>query len=565
MPEVTDPELLGQLNAPSSSAVTDPALLAQLNAPESRSTGDIATSALHEAVKPLTSLPSTYADINREAREQMATGAGQLANPQSNWDYLKGAGNIVGGGLNYVASPITAPMRSFASRPLEETTGIPKEYTEFALSLLPWMPKGTGVVRAGEAASVPTAQALEQTAEAGFKGARESGISVPATDVASIAQKAQTVLHNNGYREYLAPKTYAALAEMQNAPEGAIADVADLHGMRRVLGNAAGSPDATERSAAKAVQKALDTYLTTLSPELKDAISNYAALKRSETVTGKLEQAQEATGAANSGMNLGNAIRQRFKSILLDPKQQRGFTDEEIGAMRSIVRGTYTQNALRIAGNILGGGGGLGSLAAAAAGAHAEGMAGAIGFPAMGMGIRQLGNAMTMRKVNELDEMIRARSPLGESMAASQGERDAAAQWAKDYVNAGAHPSMGNLRALNASSRGLALILQRDLGTDATKTLPFLQSPMKGQAEEPQQEVPRPPPQQHDGGKVEEPQRAHGGKVDAKVSKASVHYRGGVKDRRCGVCTMYVKPNGCTAVRGSISPHALCDLFERKH
>ena len=249
----------------------------------------------------------------------------------------------------------------------------------------------------------------------------------------------------------------------------------------------------------------------------------------------------------------------------LHPERVRGFTDEQVAEMKRIADGTVTENGLRLFGNILGGGGGLGSLAAAAFFGHGELAPGALLFPAAGMGMRQLGAMLATNRVNKLDAAIRARSPLGQSMAASQGERDAAAQWAKDYISAGAHPSMGNLRALNASSRGLALILQRDLGADATKALPFLQSPMKGQAEESQQEVPRPPPQQHDGGKVEEPQRAHGGKVEAKATKASVHYRGGVKDRRCGVCTMYVKPNGCTAVRGSISPHALCDLFERKH
>lgn len=507
-----DPDAYLATPTPAASGFDPDAYLKGSSAP--RSLGDIASSALHEAVKPLASMPSTYADINREAREQIGRGVGQLTNPEGSLDYLYGAGNVAGGGLSYVTSPITAPMRSLASRPLEETTGIPKEYTEFALSLLPWMPKGTGLAARTGAAEVPSAEALKTAATQGFESARESGVRIPAADLAATAQKLEAQLHQSGARAYLAPKTYAFLNELKNAPEGAFADAGDLHGMRQAIGDAAASADKGERRAAMVVKRALDQQIEKSAPELKDAIANYAALSRSATVTGKLEQANEAAGAANSGMNLGNAIRQRFKSILLDPKQQRGYTPDEIAAMRQIVRGTYTENALRIVGNILGGGGGLGSLAAAAAGAHAEGMAGAIGFPAIGMGVRRLGAMLTERQVNRLDEMLRARSPLGEQMAASQAERQAAAQWGRDYINSQAHPSLANMRNLNASSRGLALILNRNLGTDVQKAIPWLQNPAVGHAAEPeQQQVPGEPSQQHHGGGIEPEQKAHGGPV----------------------------------------------------
>ena len=35
-------------------------------------------------------------------------------------------------------------------------------------------------------------------------------------------------------------------------------------------------------------------------------------------------------------------------------------------------------------------------------------------------------------------------------------------------------------------------------------------------------------------------------------------------NRKCALCTMFERPNGCTAVKGEISPKALCDLFEVK-
>lgn len=53
----------------------------------------------------------------------------------------------------------------------------------------------------------------------------------------------------------------------------------------------------------------------------------------------------------------------------------------------------------------------------------------------------------------------------------------------------------------------------------------------------------------------------HGG---VKVTKAEAHYRNGTEAQRCAICSMFRAPDACTAVKGKISPQALCDYFERK-
>jgi hypothetical protein len=74
------------------------------------------------------------------------------------------------------------------------------------------------------------------------------------------------------------------------------------------------------------------------------------------------------------------------------------------------------------------------------------------------------------------------------------------------------------------------------------------------------------------------PQRAGGGKVDwrggdvryervplrreVKSAKTAVNYRNGSENERCGLCSMFLPPDGCTAVGGKISSQALCDLYE---
>lgn len=46
-----------------------------------------------------------------------------------------GAANLGLGALNYVGSPINAALRAVAGKPIQDVTGIPKEYTEFAIGM----------------------------------------------------------------------------------------------------------------------------------------------------------------------------------------------------------------------------------------------------------------------------------------------------------------------------------------------------------------------------------------------------------------------------------------------
>lgn len=112
-----------------------------------------------------------------------------------------------------------------------------------------------------------------------------------------------------------------------------------------------------------------------------------------------------------------------------------------------------------------------------------------------------------------------------------------------------------------------------------------LQGPGTAYGGDDQQQVPRPPGQQKNGGKVaEENKFATGGTVEndrnrsflgsveskhsypskPKSTKAQVHYRGGTVKTKCSLCEMFESPNVCSAVRGRISPHGLCDLYRAK-
>lgn len=102
-----------------------------------------------KALSPITGYPETYSKMNKEAREQISHGIDQLAAPKDGWDVAKGIGNTALGALGYVASPVNAAYRSVAGQPIEDVTGIPREYTELAAQLAT---PGIGFTRMGKTA-----------------------------------------------------------------------------------------------------------------------------------------------------------------------------------------------------------------------------------------------------------------------------------------------------------------------------------------------------------------------------------------------------------------------------
>ena len=143
-------------------------------------------SPLEKAASPITGYWDTYQKMNQEAQRQVGQGAGQLseavseAKPlyeeggvQALWKGIKGAGNVAMGALGYAGSPINAAYRSVVGQPIEDVTGIPREYTEFAAQLAT---PGIGLTKMPEVPGAPvnpaqfTPRAPAEPPEAGGTG-----------------------------------------------------------------------------------------------------------------------------------------------------------------------------------------------------------------------------------------------------------------------------------------------------------------------------------------------------------------------------------------------------------
>jgi hypothetical protein len=287
---------------------------------------------------------------------------------------------------------------------------------------------------------VPTVDELKASATSNYESPAVLSLEVKPTSIKNYSGTAQLKLNNVGFDENLAPKTFGILSKLETVPDRATVTGQNFNTVRKMLGKAASSADATERAAASIAIDHLDEFIPKIpksdviagdvgeaSKALETARGDYSAAKQSENIDNKLISAELRAASTHSGANVANTIRQRMAAIAdpTKPKEGRGLLPQEIDQAQTIAEGTPTQNALRKISNVLGGGGGLGMLhggsVGAALGAAVAGPAGAAvgatAVPAIGHLLKALSNKMTIRQAEQLSEAIRSRAPLASSAA----------------------------------------------------------------------------------------------------------------------------------------------------
>src|SRR5262249_26549326 len=153
-----------------------------------------------------------------------------------------------------------------------------------------------------------------------------------------------------------APKTLNLLGELQNAPANSTSTAANLDTLRRAIGNIAGEVrEGRPTSDAKAAMVLKREFADLLenppqnivlagnAPEaaatLKRANANAAAGFRVGDIEQRINNAQVNTEGSIAA-NLANQVKSQIRPILKNPKMQRGFTPEELDAIRGVNQGT---------------------------------------------------------------------------------------------------------------------------------------------------------------------------------------------------------------------------------
>lgn len=271
-------------------------------------------------------------------------------------------------------------------------------------------PRGIGTMPAPS----PSIADLKTSARAVWNDPAIKTAPISGVDATRLASGSQNDLLAQGFRPTTgsAPGTFAEVQRM-TPPAGVSVTVDDLRAARRALNMTAKQRDpigglTPDALAAKSVIEKIDNTLDSVSPKLRDANADYAAAKTAELLDYRSMKAEHRAARSGSGSNIENTLRQEVDKI-----PNRGLKPAEIALRDQITEGTPVRNTLRKVGK-LGFNDGLSVM-------YHAGMAIPTGGANLPVGVaatiaRKVGEALTTKQIRDLNEMIRARTPLARSM-----------------------------------------------------------------------------------------------------------------------------------------------------
>jgi hypothetical protein len=290
-----------------------------------------------------------------------------------------------------------------------------------AMVFSPAAPARAGVMTAAKSVARPAGparEALADAADAGYKALKEMDVPLSKEVVTDLSKGLKGSLNEESFYAEDQARTFRAIERLKN-PVGEDSSAKEVYAARTALNHIVRDmPGTSEAAAASMAINRLDDYLSNVpgfAETAKNARGNYAALKRSELLEAKEERAGLEAGASGSGANEVNRMRAQAKNILLKPTDRAKFTAEEQDLLKEIAsEGSKLSpaNITRLLSK-LGPSHPLSGWGTAVAGDFAGGHGTATASLAVGAISQWLSKKITTDKFHRLDEMTRARSPLG--------------------------------------------------------------------------------------------------------------------------------------------------------
>jgi hypothetical protein len=284
---------------------------------------------------------------------------------------------------------------------------------------------GAGAAKLGNVAgrmtapSLPTAEQLTGTAQDTYRAINRAVVTVPVSSPARAALNVDirnTLKAANEKRANLG----GLYAELDKLP--AQADVGDLLNLRKGLKNLSGEERAVAtRYVIPQIESAIDNAAgPAVMRAQRVADANYNAGSVMNSLDKRMNKAELQAAGANSGLNLGNKLRQAATAAATNARETRYMQQPEIDALEAMARGTRTQNALRYAANSIGGGHLFGGLAGfeTARELGENPWVGGLGGLMAGRGLRQAYARSAANQARQVSDLVAARSPMAIHMGA---------------------------------------------------------------------------------------------------------------------------------------------------
>lgn len=277
-----------------------------------------------------------------------------------------------------------------------------------------------------------TADAVKGAATSVYENPAVRATPVPARSVSDIGEEASKTFIKDH------PQVDSIAGELRNiAPEKYLDEtsvpVDTLDNISQRLGNISretqmgrAGPEPTPKAAAASKLKSqVDGLISDASPEWSVADQNYGAFKTATAFDKRANKA--AIRAEGSTGDYAARLKNVATQMLTNDRAIRGMTPEQIAQLKSISKGTATQNTLNWFGSVLGNnrmkygvggliGGGVGMASGGPAAAVAGYVAGSAADTAAAKGMMGIRNALANRQTENFSQSILANSPYARSI-----------------------------------------------------------------------------------------------------------------------------------------------------
>lgn len=274
--------------------------------------------------------------------------------------------------------------------------------------------------------ALPTADDLRAASQAAYQQADDAGVAYSQDAVRRIRDQLVQDFAEFGYHPELQSGAKVALNEISRIADADMpVTLKGLDTARKLAGNAFQPGNKANNALTGRVTSAIDDLVanpqtgdivagdgTVAAEAIRKARELYRQASKLETVNTLTDRAGRRAAASGSGGNVENATRQELNKILNSDRMQRGFTPQELEAVRKAVVGSPGQDLLRLAGKMSPEGNGL-SLMLHLLGGSATGGA-TIPLAAIGMAAKRGSDAMASNAARMAEAIIASGGTLPE-------------------------------------------------------------------------------------------------------------------------------------------------------
>lgn len=277
-----------------------------------------------------------------------------------------------------------------------------------------------GRIGAGKIAddATPSLEQLREAGELAYKAADQAGVVFTPAAMDKLKTDLTSQFADFGYLPSQQPGAAAALSEIDRVAQGNVT-LKGLDAIRKAANNAYIPGNKPNNALLRKIIDGIDGLVASPTADdilmgdpqagkmaLDEARGLWSRASKTERVEKAIEKAELRAASTGSGGNVDNAVRQNLRRIVENP---RGFSDDEVAALTKVVRGTKTQNALRLAGKLSPSGNGL----MAALGIGGTMINPAVGVASLGgMAAKSLADGMTTKNSAVARALIRSGGKL---------------------------------------------------------------------------------------------------------------------------------------------------------